>query len=93
MIEINCPWCGPRVSGEFTCLGEHATRPGTGAGTIEAWRSYLYDHVNLPSWTEEQWWHGAGCGATLTLERHLASNEIRYDRPSPTSTQHDEESA
>ena len=28
MLEINCPWCGPRDQVEFTCGGEaHIVRP------------------------------------------------------------------
>jgi sarcosine oxidase subunit delta len=78
MLEIRCPWCGPRTSSEFAYAGEPTTRPAVGSTSIEEWRSYLYEQANLPTWTDERWVHSAGCGDTIALRRHLVTNEISY---------------
>jgi heterotetrameric sarcosine oxidase delta subunit len=79
LLAIECPWCGPRGSSEFSCLGEEHQRPDPRQTSISAWRAYLYDHANLPTWSRERWVHAAGCGGVVTVTRHLATNEIRYD--------------
>jgi sarcosine oxidase, subunit delta len=84
MIELHCPNCGPRVVSEFSYLGETVERPDAAAADLESWRSYLYDHINLPTWTAEQWLHTAGCQGVIRLTRHLATNETRCEATGKT---------
>ena len=48
MLQITCPWCGPRAESEFSCGGEaHIARPlDTDALTDEQWGDYLFMRKN-----------------------------------------------
>ncbi len=48
MIQIDCPWCGPRSEEEFTCGGQsHITRPEPPAEVSDQeWADYLYQRIN-----------------------------------------------
>ena len=45
MLEIPCPWCGPRNESEFVCAGEADRKrpPDPEAETDEAWADYLFN--------------------------------------------------
>ncbi|MGH3517455.1 MAG: sarcosine oxidase subunit delta [Haloechinothrix sp.] len=75
MIQLPCPWCGPRNVTEFRYQGEATTRPDVGATTPEEWRRYLYFRRNPCGWVEENWYHTAGCRRFFRLRRNTASNE------------------
>lgn len=77
MLELPCPWCGPRNVAEFRHLGEPVSRPDPATTTPEQWRGYLYLRRNPNGWTEETWYHGAGCRRYVRLERNTTSNEVR----------------
>jgi heterotetrameric sarcosine oxidase delta subunit len=77
VILIDCPWCGPRVSGEFAFLGDNRAAPTAGSADIVAWRRYLYLDDNRPDWTDESWLHVHGCNRVMRLRRHRSTNETR----------------
>ncbi|WP_232664067.1 sarcosine oxidase subunit delta [Pseudonocardia sp. TRM90224] len=77
MIELPCPWCGPRGVSEFRYVGEGATRPDPATATPQEWRAYLYLHENARGWVRENWYHTAGCRRFFKLERETESNETR----------------
>lgn len=81
MILIPCPHCGPRNSSEFRYAGEQSRRPDPNSSDIVVWRAYLYTRSNLAGWTTENWFHRAGCGRYVTVERHTGTNAIRASRP------------
>ena len=63
MLEINCPWCGPRDQDEFTCGGEaHIVRPDEPEKLSDSdWADYLFCRKNPKGRHHEQWCHTAGC--------------------------------
>jgi sarcosine oxidase, subunit delta len=85
VILIECPNCGPRVSGEYSFLGDITEQPPTEPHDIEAWRRYLYFSENSPSWTHERWIHSHGCNAVIELRRHRTSNACPEAGVAPTS--------
>ncbi len=64
MLQINCPWCGPRAEIEFTCGGEGGiVRPvATESMSDEQWGDYLFMRKNPKGLNHEQWRHSSGCG-------------------------------
>ena len=76
-MQIPCPMCGPRDIREFTPTG-HATcldRPPEGAAA-DTWVDYLHLRDNPAGDTRELWYHGAGCGAWLVVERNTVTHEV-----------------
>lgn len=75
MIQLPCPWCGPRNVTEFRHVGESTPRPDPAATTPQEWRCYLYTRRNPRGRVLETWYHGAGCRRYFRLERDTVSNE------------------
>ena len=75
MLQITCPWCGPRAESEFTCGGEaHIARPlDTDALSDEQWGDYLFMRKNPKGLHREQWLHASGCRRWFNAERHTVS--------------------
>ena len=84
MLQITCPWCGPRAESEFSCGGEaHIVRPqDTDALTDEQWGDYLFMRKNPKGLHREQWLHSAGCRRWFNAERHTVSYQFsRFYKP------------
>jgi sarcosine oxidase subunit delta len=77
MIELPCPWCGPRDVSEFRYSGEVTPRPDRATATPQEWREYLYLRRNPRGWVDETWYHSAGCRRFFRVERETESNRIR----------------
>ena len=77
MIQLPCPWCGPRNVSEFRHVGEVVPRPEPATATPEEWRSYLYLRRNTRGLSEETWYHSAGCRRYIRLTRDTVSNQTR----------------
>jgi sarcosine oxidase, subunit delta len=77
MIQLPCPWCGPRNVAEFRYSGELAARPDPATATAEQWRDYLYLRRNPRGWVDETWYHTAGCRRFFRVSRDTVSNETR----------------
>lgn len=75
MMQLPCPWCGPRNVSEFHHGGEVIARPEVGAVPPEQWRTYLYTRANTAGWTREKWYHSAGCRRFFQVERNTLTNE------------------
>jgi len=76
MMQLACPWCGPREEVEFTCGGTaHVTHPGRAAGDAE-WGAYLYFRANPKGVHLERWRHLYGCGRWFHVARHTVTHEI-----------------
>ena len=74
MLNIPCPYCGPRDETEFTYGGpSHVTRPELTA-TDREWTHYLYDRENTKGPYRERWLHGFGCGRWFNALRNTASD-------------------
>ena len=77
MLQINCPWCGPRAETEFNCGGESIARPlNTDKLTDAEWGDYVFMRKNLKGWHWEQWLHTAGCRKVIAVKRHTFTHDI-----------------
>ena len=67
MLQITCPWCGPRAESEFSCGGEaHIARPlDTDALTDAQWGDYLFMRKNTKGLHREQWLHTSALPALV----------------------------
>lgn len=74
MIQIACPYCGPRDEAEFAYRGDATVhRPAEEAG----FHDYVYARANPRGWHLEWWHHTGGCRAVLKVLRHTATHEVR----------------
>ena len=78
MLQIPCPWCGPRDEVEFRYGGQaHVAYPAEPAALDDAaWAEYLFVRDNPRGWFVERWMHVLACRRWFNLERHTVSNEI-----------------
>lgn len=78
MLEIRCPFCGPRPECEFRYGGEsHIVRPGPHDEVdAEAWAHYLYHRSNPRGLHKERWLHWAGCRSWFNIVRDTADHAI-----------------
>jgi len=79
MLNITCPWCGPREESEFSYGGEaHIMRPlDTDALTDAEWGDYLFMRKNPRGLHKEQWVHTYGCRRWFNVERNTLSYQIK----------------
>ena len=87
MMQIPCPWCGPRNQVEFTYGGDATlTRPPPDAPEA-VWTEYVYLRDNPCGPHDELWFHGAGCRSWFKVRRNTRTHEILgsapIDRPLP----------
>jgi sarcosine oxidase subunit delta len=89
MLQIPCPWCGPRAESEFHCGGEGgSTRPlNTEPLSDEQWGDYVFMRRNSKGVHHEQWHHSSGCGRWFNALRDTVSYRIhatwRFGEPMP----------
>ena len=78
MLQITCPWCGPREENEFTCGGEAGIiRPKNPDETSDAqWADYLFMRSNHRGIHAEQWWHAYGCRRWFIVHRDTVTYRI-----------------
>ncbi len=76
-MRIRCPLCGERDRREFYYLGDAVAldRPSEDAG-LDAWDDYLHNRDNPAGPTRDLWFHEAGCGAWLVVERDTATHAV-----------------
>ena len=79
MLQITCPWCGPRDESEFSYGGEaHIVRPlDPYALSDTQWGDYLYHRKNPKGTHQEQWCHSQGCRRWFNAVRDTVSYEIK----------------
>jgi len=78
MLQIHCPWCGPRAESEFNCGGEAGVaRPLNPESLTDAdWGDYLFMRKNPKGMHHEQWRHTHGCGRWFNTLRDTVSYRI-----------------
>ena len=78
MLQIECPWCGPRDQDEFQCGGEaHIVRPVAPEELSDAeWADYLFNRANTKGAHAEQWCHSGGCRRWFNVVRDTVSYKI-----------------
>ncbi len=76
-MRINCPNCGERDRREFYYQGDALAlhRPAAGADPL-AWDDYLHNRDNPAGDTTDLWFHEAGCGAWLVVERNTVTHAV-----------------
>lgn len=89
MMQIPCPWCGPRAEEEFAFGGEsHIQRPAQPQHASDAeWADYLFYRTNPCGVHRERWQHRFGCRQWFNLARDTVTHEIlavyRLDQSCP----------
>ena len=75
---INCPYCGPRPSEEFTQLGDASVKRPTSNDpqTMGQWFDYVYLRDNPKGRFDEYAHHSSGCRAWLVVTRDTQTHEI-----------------
>jgi sarcosine oxidase, subunit delta len=81
MLQICCPYCGPRPESEFQCAGDASRRRPAADASDAAWADYLYIRANPKGLHRERWLHLAGCEQWFEVERDTVSHEIRAVTP------------
>ena len=78
MIEIKCPWCGPRNHTEFTYMGDATlTRPADGPeASEEDWFRFVYIRQNPKGPHDEYWHHTNGCRQMVKVRRNVVTHEV-----------------
>jgi sarcosine oxidase, subunit delta len=78
MMQIECPWCGPREELEFRFGGEsHVQRPGPAEEVSDGvWGDYLFGRQNPKGVHYERWLHHFGCRRWFNIARHTVSHRI-----------------
>ena len=76
-MRITCPNCGERDRREFYYQGDALAvqRPDPDAG-LGAWDDYLHNRDNPAGETQDLWFHEAGCGAWLVVERNTVTHAV-----------------
>ncbi len=79
MLQITCPWCGPRDENEFSYGGEaHIVRPeNPDQLSDEQWADYLFMRHNPKGPHHEQWRHTYGCRRWFNAVRDTVSYEFK----------------
>ncbi len=78
MLQIDCPWCGPRAETEFSYGGEAGiTRPRDPDALSDAeWADYLFCRSNPRGNHRELWNHVHGCRRWFGVERDTVTYRI-----------------
>ena len=78
MLQIACPWCGPRDEIEFSYGGQAhlACPPDAQAVTDAVWADYLYMRTNPKGRHLERWVHAHGCGRWFNVARDTSTERV-----------------
>ena len=74
MLQIPCPWCGPREEIEFRHGGQGVAIPEQ--STDAEWARVLFYRTNPAGLLEERWVHVHGCGQWFRVVRDTLTHEI-----------------
>ena len=78
VLEIHCPFCGPRDLSEFRYGGQaHIARPEDPAAVSDAdWARYLFTRRNPKGVHRERWVHAMGCRRWFYAVRHTVTDQF-----------------
>lgn len=78
MMQLQCPFCGPRDEREFRWGGEaHLVRPEPPDVVSDTqWTEYLYFRQNQKGMQRERWFHAFGCRRWFNVSRCTLTHEI-----------------
>lgn len=76
-MRLPCPICGERDRREFYYQGAASllARPEAEA-SAEEWHAYLHLRDNPAGRTRDLWYHEAGCGAWMVVDRDTLTHEV-----------------
>jgi heterotetrameric sarcosine oxidase delta subunit len=76
VLQIPCPFCGPREEIEFHYAGQaHLKAPREAVDDVR-WSRYLYFRDNPVGRYTERWVHSHGCRRWINLVRDTMTHEI-----------------
>lgn len=78
MLQLNCPWCGPRDETEYHYGGQaHVPYPeNPSALTDEEWAQYLFFRDNPKGPFAERWAHTVGCRRWFNVVRDTRTYQV-----------------
>jgi sarcosine oxidase subunit delta len=76
MMNIPCPWCGPRAHIEFTYGGDATRERPREDASLETWLDYVYVRGNPCGSHHELWHHHAGCRQWFEVQRDTRTHVI-----------------
>jgi sarcosine oxidase subunit delta len=78
MLQLSCPWCGPRDETEYHYGGQaHVPYPEDPAAlSDEEWAAYLFYRDNPKGPFAERWVHSVGCRRWFNVVRDTRSYEV-----------------
>ena len=78
MLQISCPWCGPRDETEYHYGGQaHVAYPEDPAALSDKeWAAYLFFRDNPKGPFAERWVHSTGCRRWFNVVRDTRSYEV-----------------
>jgi heterotetrameric sarcosine oxidase delta subunit len=78
MLQIPCPWCGPRDEIEFRYGGEaHVAYPDTVSSVDDGELArYIFYRGNPKGRFQERWVHQHGCRRWFNVVRDTVTHEI-----------------
>ncbi len=78
MLQITCPWCGPRDETEFSYGGQagvaYPKQPS--ALSDEQWGTFVFFRENPKGRFAERWVHAQGCRRWFDAIRDTATNDF-----------------
>lgn len=76
MLNLPCPWCGPRNETEFRYGGQaHIADPGQHDQLTDTqWADYVFMRDNPKGWFAERWVHTQGCRRWFNIWRHTVTH-------------------
>lgn len=78
MLQLTCPWCGPRDETEFHYGGQaHVPYPADpSALSDEEWAQYLFYRDNPKGPFAERWAHSGGCRKWFNVVRDTRTYQV-----------------
>jgi heterotetrameric sarcosine oxidase delta subunit len=78
VLQLRCPYCGPRNYTEFTYGGQANLRrpPEPDALSDEEWCAYVYFRDNPRGEHDELWLHSSGCRRWITVRRNTHTHDV-----------------
>ncbi|GAB3852107.1 sarcosine oxidase subunit delta [Nocardioides maradonensis] len=78
MLQLTCPWCGPRDETEYHYGGQaHVAYPeDPSALSDEEWAQYLFFRDNPKGPFAERWSHSTGCRRWFNVVRDTRTYEV-----------------
>lgn len=81
MIQIHCPFCGPRDQLEFAYGSDASiTYPALDA-SLQDWHDAVFLRDNVCGVQRETWHHVLGCRSWLVVERDTLTHEVHKVMP------------